>query len=122
METLTSGDSSGLQTSSHVEPVLRQRKKHLTEWASGGNDNINSNINKPFEVIPTENQEIEGVSIAIPSSSLIQTTVFAHHAKRQSALETIESTISEIQGIFHHLAGLVSEQQEILDRFLVLFF
>ncbi|PRP89605.1 syntaxin-5-like [Planoprotostelium fungivorum] len=56
--------------------------------------------------------EAGSVAIQMPESSLLQMK-----DKRQTgAVEKIESTITELQGVFRQLAQIVSEQVEVLDR------
>lgn len=45
-----------------------------------------------------------------------QTTSILSTSRNVSAVERIEGTLSELQKIFTQMAGLVSEQQETLDR------
>lgn len=53
-----------------------------------------------------------------PKVALIDETD-TYHRSRYSAMEGIESSIAELGTIFRQLASLVSEQGEMITRFLI---
>ncbi len=68
----------------------------------------------------TESDGSAPISIPMPASSgpqggLLMTDQRSSHTGL-SAVEKIESTISDLTTIFQQLAGLVAEQGEMLDR------
>lgn len=73
--------------------VLRQRKKYVaSEWTFSSptlSPKVGSDLNANTSLLQdqTSGEGLGVVSIPMPTPGSAQTTVFAHHVKRQSALE-----------------------------------
>jgi len=65
--------------------------------------------------VSSYNEQTSGdVVIAMPQSALMTTERYI--SSRGEAVQNIERTIGELQGIFSQLANIVAEQGELIER------
>lgn len=100
---------------------MKTRRRGL----DNNNNNSNSNSNSNSNIIPSNvpEQETEStLSLGIPMISQQQQQEMMvmeqdrYIDNRSTAIESIESTIAELGGIFQQLATMVAEQRETVQR------
>lgn len=91
--------------SSSAPPTSPPHETSRFEYLSLDDETASNQTDNPYQVTQQQSQAL-----------MTQDTSDQYLESRSSAIETIESTIAELGGIFQQLAQMVSEQRESVQR------